>query len=211
MMDVSALLSALQLADGQFPGGAFAFSWGIESLMADGHLGRRDWLAFLLGQMEARWAGFDRPLIAHAHAASDHEEPLAALDDLAEALSLAAAARSGSRRAGAALLGSHARLGTPGAAAYRHRVASGEVPGHLPVVLGLVLAGAGLDRPSALAVAAHSAAQSLGSAAIRLGLISALNSQSALQALRPASRASSPSPFRNRTRSAALRHSPISP
>lgn len=179
------LLAALQFADGQFPGGAFAFSWGVESLMADGRFTRRDWLSFLLGQMEGRWARFDRPLIAHAHAAAGDLAALGEWDDLAEALTLPAAARAGSRRAGAALLGSHARLGTPGAADYRARVSAGDAPGHLPIVQGLVLAGAGLDLPQTLAVAAHGSAQSLGSAAIRLGLISAQDSQSALQALRP--------------------------
>lgn len=181
----ASLLAALQFGDGQFPGGAFAFSWGVESLMADGHLARRDWFSFLLGQMEGRWASFERPLIAHAHAAAVDETILAELDDLAEALTLPTAARAGSRRAGAALLGSHARLGTPGAAAYRGRVTEGLAPGHLPVVQGLVLAGVGLDRMAALAVSGHATAQSLGSAAIRLGLISAQDSQTSLQALRP--------------------------
>lgn len=183
--EVAPLLAALQFADGQFPGGAFAFSWGVESLMADSRLVRADWVSFLLGQMEGRWARFDRPLIAHAHEAAGDGAALRALDDLAEALTLPAAARAGSRRAGAALLGSHARLGTPGAAGFRALVSAGETPGHLPVVQGLVLAGAGLDLPQSLAVAAHGTAQSLGSAAIRLGLISAQDSQSALQALRP--------------------------
>lgn len=185
MGEVATLLAALQFADGQFPGGAFAFSWGIESLMADGRLVRADWFSFLLGQMEGRWARFDRPLIAHAHRAAENGPELKALDDLAEALTLPAAARAGSRRAGAALLGSHARLGTPGAAGFRASVSAAETPGHLPVVQGLVLAGAGLDLPQSLAVAAHGTVQSLGSAAIRLGLISAQDSQSALQALRP--------------------------
>jgi len=183
--EATSLLAALQFGDGQFPGGAFAFSWGVESLVADGRLARRDWFSFLLGQMEGRWAGFDRPLIAHAHAAARDGAVLAALDDLAEALTLSAAARAGARRAGAALLGTHARLGTEGAAAYRAKVSAGQTPGHLPVAQGVVLAGVGLDRMSALAVSAHSTAQSLGSAAIRLGLISAQDSQSALQALRP--------------------------
>ncbi|GAB0116711.1 urease accessory protein UreF [Acidisoma sp. 7E03] len=179
------LLAALQFADGQFPGGAFAFSWGVESLMADGRLARGDWPSFLLGQMEGRWARFDRPLIAAAHAAAGDAAALLGLDDLAEAHTLPAAARTGSRRAGAALLGSHARLGTPGASAYRARVIGGEAPGHLPIVQGLVLSGAGLELRHTLGVAAHGTAQALGSAAIRLGLISAQDSQSALQALRP--------------------------
>lgn len=179
------LLRALQFADGQFPAGGFAFSWGIESLIADGQLTRADWPDYLLGQMEHRWATQDRPLTAHAFQAAGDEAALIALDELTEALSIASAARDGSRRAGAALLSTHARLGTPGAAAYRALVLAEKTPGHLPVVLGLALAGAGLDLPTALAAAAHSTAQALGSAAVRLGLIGALDAQSALQAIQP--------------------------
>ncbi len=185
MNDLLALLRGLQFADGQFPSGGFAFSWGVESLAADGLLTRADWPDFLAGQMEHRWAPHDRPLVAHAFQSAQDHAALMELDELTEALSIASAAREGSRRAGAALLGTHARLGTPGAAEYRALVTAGKTPGHLPVVMGLVLAGAGLDLPTALAVSAHSTAQSLGSAAVRLGLIGALDAQSALQDIQP--------------------------
>ena len=179
------LLRALQFSDGQFPSGGFAFSWGVESLAADGHLTRADWPMFLAGQMEHRWAPHDRPLVAYAFQAAENPAALKTLDDLTEALAIASTAREGSRRAGAALLGTHARLGTPGAAAYRALVASGEAHGHLLVVMGLALAGAGLDLPMALAVSAYTTAQSLGSAAVRLGLIGALDAQAALQNIQP--------------------------
>ncbi|MBU6448260.1 MAG: hypothetical protein KGQ26_01415 [Rhodospirillales bacterium] len=179
------LLRALQFADGQFPSGGFAFSWGVESLMADGHITRADWPAFLAGQMQHRWAPHDRPLVAYAFQAAHDFPALKALDQLTNALSIVSAAREGSLRAGAALLSTHARLGTPGAKEYRALVMSGEAYGHLQVVTGLVLAGAGLDLPAALAVSAHTTAQSLGTAAVRLGLIGALDAQAALQKIQP--------------------------
>ncbi|GAN80320.1 urease accessory protein UreF [Acidocella aminolytica] len=185
MSNILALLRGLQFADGQFPSGGFAFSWGVESLAADGLLTRATWPEFLTGQMEHRWAPHDRPLVAHAFQAWQDQEALMELDELTEALSIATAAREGSRRAGAALLGTHARLGTPGAASYRTLVTAEKTPGHLPVITGLVLAGAGLDLATALAVSAHSAAQSLGSAAVRLGIIGALDAQTALQKIQP--------------------------
>ena len=181
MTELLALLRGLQFADSQFPSGGFAFSWGVESLTADGLLTRAGWPQFLAGQMEHRWASHDRPLVAYAFQAAQNHAALIELDELTEALSIASAAREGSRRAGAALLGTHARLGTPGAAAYRALVIAGEAPGHLLVVTGLTLAGAGLDLSTALAVCAHTTAQSLGSAAVRLGLIGALDAQAALQ------------------------------
>ncbi len=185
MSNALALLRGLQFADGQFPSGGFAFSWGVESLAADGLLTRADWPAFLSGQMEHRWAPHDRPLVAHAFQSWQDQAALVELDELTEALSIASAAREGSRRAGAALLSTHARLGTPGATEYRALVTAEKAPGHLPVVTGLVLAGAGLDLTTALAVSAHSSAQSLGSAAVRLGIIGALDAQAALQKIQP--------------------------
>ncbi len=179
------LLRALQFADGQFPSGGFAFSWGVESLMADGHLIRADWPTFLAGQMEHRWAPHDRPLVAYAFQAAQDFQALMALDQLTNALAIITAAREGSLRAGAALLATHARLGTAGTAAYRALVTSGEAHGHLPVVTGLVMAGAGLDLPTSVAVSAHTTAQALGTAAVRLGLIGALDAQTALQTIQP--------------------------
>lgn len=185
MSDPLTLLRGMQFADSQFPSGGFAFSWGVESLMADGLLTRADWPQFLAGQMEHRWAPHDRPLVAYAFEAAQDHAALIELDQLTEALAIASAAREGSRRAGAALLATHVRLGTPGAAAYHALVEAEEAHGHLPVVMGLTLAGAGLDLPATLAVSAHTTAQALGSAAVRLGLIGALDAQKALQNIQP--------------------------
>jgi urease accessory protein len=176
------LLTALQFGDGQFPSGGFAFSWGLESLIVDGKLARAEFADFLDGQLRHRWATFDRTLIAHAHAASGNSARLMELDDLTDAFLTVEASRAGSRRAGGALLGTHVRLGTPGAAALKGHVAHG----HLPIVQGVVLAGVGLDEASALLVAAYTMAQALCTAAIRLGLIGHLDAQQALARIRPA-------------------------
>jgi urease accessory protein len=119
--DASSLLTALQFGDGQFPGGGFAFSWGLESLIADGKLTRPEFARFLAGQLEHRWAPCDRVIIAHAHAASESLPELVALDDLTDALLTVEPLRMGSSRAGAALLGTHLRLGTLGAKALKGR------------------------------------------------------------------------------------------
>jgi urease accessory protein len=179
------LLTALQFGDGQFPGGGFAFSWGLETLVADGKLVRADFAAFLDGQLQYRWAPFDRILVAHAHAAANDLPRLVELDDLADALLTIDSARLGSRRAGAALLGTHVRLATRGAAALKAGVDAGGTHGHLAIVQGLVLAGVGLDEAGALAVSAYSVAQALCTAAIRLGLIGHLDAQRALASVRP--------------------------
>jgi urease accessory protein len=183
--DADLLLTALQFGDGQFPGGGFGFSWGLESLIADGKLTRPEFAGFLRGQLQHRWASCDRVMVAHAHAASTDLPRLLELDDLADAVLTIEPLRLGSGRAGAALLGTHLRLGTPGAGALKDAITRGEATGHLAVVQGMTLAGVGLDRAATLAVSAYGMAQSLCTAGIRLGLIGHLDAQRALSAIRP--------------------------
>ncbi|MEM1316358.1 MAG: urease accessory UreF family protein, partial [Pseudomonadota bacterium] len=87
---------------------------------------------------------------------------------------------------GQAFLSGAARLGDPTAKTLRDAALAGETPGHLPVAQGAVFASFGLTLPLALAAAAHAAAQSLASAAVRLSLTGALDAQRHLAALRPA-------------------------
>ena len=112
---VGALLALLQYGDSAFPSGASAFSWGLESLLADGLVqDAAQLLAVLRTWVEQRWAGFDRPLIRAAHQAAGeamaHEggEPAAgpdghaliAIDQLCEAMTLNQGARAASCRLG---------------------------------------------------------------------------------------------------------------
>lgn len=180
MTDALALATALQVGDSQFPAGGFAFSWGLETLWREGRVDRARVGAFLEAQLHGRWAGFDRAIVAGAHAADI--DGCAALDDTVEAMSWSVPLRDGSRRAGQALLAAHARLGTPNAAAYRQHRAHG----HLPVVQGLVYAGLGLDRITALTLSGVSFLASLASAAVRLNIAGALAVQADLARLRPA-------------------------
>jgi urease accessory protein len=185
LIDPVALLTALQFGDGQFPGGGFAFSWGLESLIADGALARADFADFLDGQLRYRWGPFDRVIVAHAHAAAEMPARLFDLDDLTDAFLTVEAVRIGSRRAGGALLGTHLRIGTPGAGTLRDAIERRDAYGHLPVVQGAMLAAVGLDVVTTLAVSAYGTAQAFCTAAIRLGLIGHLDAQRALSALRP--------------------------
>jgi len=123
MADAADLLAVLQHGDSFFPSGAISFSSGLETLHADGAVTTAETLSqFVRGQIEQRWACCDRPALAWAHRAGADLDAVAAVDGELEALALPAELRSGSRRAGAALLGVHARLGSGRAAAYRERV-----------------------------------------------------------------------------------------
>src|SRR6516165_5769516 len=116
------ILISLQHADSFFPSGAIAFSWGLETLVAD----RIVWDAatledFVRGQLLYRWASFDRTFVVAAMKAP--ARCLYALDREVDCLSLVKEQREGSIRAGCSLLAVHARLGTPGAAEFRSAIA----------------------------------------------------------------------------------------
>jgi len=175
----------LQYGDSFFPGGAVAFSWGLEGLLADrAILGTGDVSRFVRSQLRSRWATADRGVLAAAFLAAEDHDAVARVDWFQEAISLPAGLRRGSRRAGAALLAVHARLATPGIEAYRAGVRQGAAPGHLAVAQGLVYHGVGLDLAEAMTVSAHGLCVSVLGAAIRLGLLGHIEAQSMLAEIR---------------------------
>jgi urease accessory protein len=175
------LLAALQHADSFFPAGGVAFSWGLETLRADGLLqGPEDVGRLVESQLEQRWAVCDRAALVAAYRAADDLARLCAIDCEVDALSLALEMRDGSRRGGGSLLSVHERLGTPGAARMRAAVRAGEAFGHLPVVQGLVWRNVGLTEAASEAVAAHTFCVGLVGAALRLGVLGHLHGQQIL-------------------------------
>jgi len=179
-------LAVAQLADSAFPSGGFAFSQGLEALLAEGMVaGEAGVGAFLRQHMHHRWLVFDRWFLLSAHACADSDAELFALDREMEAMSLSAGLREGSARNGLALLTAHARLGTGGAERYRQAVIAGTVPGHLAVAQGAMLRGCGLAPLAAQAVAAHAAMMALVTAAVRLGAIGTLAGQRLVRQFQP--------------------------
>lgn len=184
-ISIDEALLAAQLADSAFPCGAFTFSWGIEGLIEDGLLDSPASLANVLeDQITLRWAGMDRPLLARAHAAPNLEAVLT-VDHEAEVATISAPLRVGSRRAGRRLLGVFAGRGYPDANGYRDAIRNLKEVGHLPVVQGLVFREAGLGLEAALIVSGWTAASSLVSAALRLGIVGHRDAQDILDGLRP--------------------------
>ena len=184
-MQVEALLATLQNADSFFPGGGIAFSWGLETLIADRQVQHPEQLrAFVAGQLEQRWAPCDRPALVAAFRAAGETQRIGAIDREVETITLAEELREGSRRAGGALLGVHQRIGTPGAAAYRSAIRAGVALGHLAVVQGVAWRGSGMDELAAQAASAHLSCVSLLGAALRLGAIGHLQCQQIVVDLR---------------------------
>ena len=181
MPNETALLAALQHSDSFFPNGAIAFSWGLETLRADQAVTSvTDLGHFIAGQLSHRWATCDRPALIAAYRLSHDLEQVVKIDEEVDALALPREMREGGRRAGAALLSIHEKLGTPQAATYRQWVRARKAPGQLAVVQGLVWSGAGLSENVVDAVSAHTLCVGLIGAALRLGMIGHVDGQKIL-------------------------------
>jgi urease accessory protein len=180
-LDVETLLAALQLGDSFFPSGASSHSFGLEGMRTDGGIGDvRGVEAFLVRQLEGRWATTDRVVVLAAHGASEDLSRVGEIDERMDRSVLPAAWRMGGRRLGRALLAVHARLGTRQARAYLARVTAGAAPAQMAVVQGLVAAGCGLPAAAATALSGYGAILSVVSAALRLGLVGHLQAQELL-------------------------------
>lgn len=174
-------LRAMQQADGMFPSGGFAFSGGLESALNDRLLASAsDIEAFILDQIRFRWASFDRPVVCRAHQCAGDHESVFALDHEVDAMTLTEALRDGSRRNGQALLTSLSRLSDGAVAEYRRAVLAEQTPGHLAVVQGMAWATLGITPADAQAASAYAMASGLTSAAVRLGVLGALDAQRVL-------------------------------
>jgi urease accessory protein len=189
--DASAMLNMLQFADSFFPSGATSFSWGLESLKLDGKVaGAEQVFELLSSHVEQRWAGFDRPLMQAARDAWSQRGAAALgeameLDRLCEAMNLARGWRDASRRLGFTQLRVHADLGLGIAQVYLDQVRASGLPGHLPVVQGLLWGAYGLSPAGCDAMVASGLCTTVVGAALRMGLIGHTDGQRLIARARP--------------------------
>ncbi len=180
------MLLAMQQADAAFPSGAFAFSNGIEGLAALPYPFDRDALRrHAEAAIRHRWAGTDRVAMIMAHRAVDDLDRLGNVDDAIEAATLAEPMRTGSRRAGRALLTTHARLGTSQAYDLKTAIAGGHLIGHLATIQGCLWRAIGLSEREAIAISGYQTVSGLATAAVRLGRIGAIEAQGVLRDMLP--------------------------
>ena len=187
MPDITAeqLLTLLQHGDSQFPTGAFAYSGGVEGLLADGRATAASLPVLFADLLRWRWAAFDRVFLQRAWQADGALDVLAEIECELDAALLAPAERAGSLRAGAALLTIHLRLSTAHATELRAAIDAGTLRGHRLVLEGALWRALGLDECQATMLSAYAFVSMLGTAVVRLGVQGALTQQQLLARLLP--------------------------
>jgi urease accessory protein len=179
-------LQAIWQADGAFPSGAFAFSYGIEGALAlRPDMSVRDFETLVAAMLKQRWASYDRVAMLRSYRAGGDLGGIAAVDREVEASTSIENLRMGSRRNGGSYLASHARLGQPLAIVLRGAVQAGDCLGHIAVMQGAVWSALGLGEALAQLCSGYTAASGVITAAIRLGAVGALQGQGVLQRCLP--------------------------
>lgn len=185
-IDMRAVLQAIWQADGTFPSGSFAFSYGVEGVIA--MRGNVDVVALTemtRALLRQRWEPCDRIAVVRAFRAGGDLSAISATDRDVEASTFGATLRDGSRRNGGSFLASHARLGNEAALKLRQAVRTGDCLGHIAVMQGAVWQATGLDEDLVQLTSGYAVASSVVAAAVRLGAIGALEGQKVLAACLP--------------------------
>ena len=148
-MDASAFLHLLQFSDGLFPAGGYAHSFGLETLVQSGRVQTADEVAgFLRAHLENSAAPTDAVLALAARKAALSQDLQACLrlDQMLEALKIAAETRETSRQMGRQTLRVlHDLSRDPFVARFSGEVGSGNAACHHPIVFGI--ASAVMDWP----------------------------------------------------------------
>jgi urease accessory protein len=181
-----ALLQAIWQADGGFPSGSFAFSYGIEGAIAwRGNVDAMELSEIVTSLLRQRWEPCDRLALLRAFRAGGDISGIADVDRDVEAATFGATLREGSRRNGGAFLASHARLGGEIAITLRQAIRDGDCLGHIVVMQGAVWRELGLDEQLAQLASGYGVASGAVAAAVRLGAIGALEGQKVLASCLP--------------------------
>jgi len=182
------LLAVLQFADGLFPSGGFAHSFGLETYAQTGAVRDADGVAdFIRAQLEGS-AGPADAVAAACSVRRAREEDLAGcveIDRRLDAMKWVPEFRAASLQMGRQT----ARVANSIGDAFMTRLArasdEGSTPGHHAVVFGAALGRHGADPELAAAAYLHSTATLLVNAALRLVAVGQLEGQRLLASLRP--------------------------
>jgi urease accessory protein len=182
-------LAVLQFADGLFPAGGFAHSFGLETYVQEGSVCDRAGLeAFVVAHLEGSAGPADAVAVASAVrlAATGDLAAWVGLDEQLEAMKVVPETRAASRQMGrqtlrvAAALGADAFLGEAA-----RLVNEALTPGHHAAVFGGALGRAGAEPAAAAAAYLHSTVALLVGAGLRLIALGQVDGQRVLSAMRP--------------------------
>jgi urease accessory protein len=188
-MSTERLISLLQFADGLFPAGAYAHSFGLETCVQAGTVHDAATMeSFLRAHLEGSLAPLDAAAAVSAlriAQARDWDACLA-LDSMLDAMKTASEVREASRQMGRQTLRIATRLsGDAMLAEFSAAVERGETFGHHPVVFGL--AGGAMEWTATEVAAAYlyASCSALVGAALRLMPLGQLAGQQILWNVRP--------------------------
>lgn len=182
-------LSLLQFADGLFPAGAYAHSFGLEYCVQSGEV--RDAAgveAFLRSYLEGCTAPADAVALVCAWraAAGENLPALIELDEMLDAMKTPAELRDASRQMGRQTLRVANQLPCPPLFAQFHEAVAGEItPGHHAIVFGMIGGACGWAAQEMAGAFLYSASAALVGAALRLLPLGQLAGQRILWNVQP--------------------------
>jgi urease accessory protein len=162
-----------QLVDSAFPTGAFAHSWGLEAAWQHGEIGD---VAALRRFVEAAVQQTAHGVVPFVNAAYRAPDRWPELDELADAFLTNTVANRVSRQQGRTLLTTAARV-WPATDLVQLKAVSAGLCAHFAPVAGAVFRRIGLSLPTSRRIVLFSAARSVLSAAVRLGVVGSYEAQ----------------------------------
>ena len=187
-MITDALLAVLQLADGLFPAGGFAHSFGLETYAQDGRVHDRESLeAFVVAHLEGAAGPSDAVAVAaavRAAADADHAAWLD-VDGRLEAMKTVPEFRAASRQMGRQTARVAALACDPFITTLARAIEDGLTPGHHAAVFGAALGRRGVQPEAATTAFLYSTGALLVGAGLRLVSLGQLDGQRVLTAVLP--------------------------